>query len=179
MNKLTLTKCSSILRDPYNNKSKNIFYLLYNKARTLVNLKNMENYFVDFQWISFPKYAKQIFDEVGYGLRTGNTELFTKNLNENVYFALRDEKSDLKNLSDDYIVKLFSNKSFDWEIVSARCLYLNDMAEDFSQNFSQITMKYSTEQKKDNYIVFERCMAHNYSLYNWKIFIINYEYYKK
>lgn len=178
MNKLTLTKCSCILKDPYNNLSKNIFYMIYNKARTLANLKNMENYFVDFQMSSFPKYAKQIFDEVGYGLRTSNTDLFTKNLNENIYYALRDEK-DTKITGDDFISRFFSIKTSNWQIVSARCLYLNEFADDFTQNFAQITMKYSTDEKKDNYIVFERCIAHNFSLYNWKIFIINYEYYKK
>ena len=177
--KTLLIKINIIFKDPFNNNSKNPFYLLKNKFQTFLNLKNFENYFVDFQMDTFPKYAKQIFDEVGYGLRTNNTDLFTKNLNENVYFALREEKADPKNLTEDYLVKCFPLNTKNWEIVHSRSLFLQEVADDFSQSYAQITLKYETDLKKDNYIVFERCIANNYSFYNWKIFIINYEYFKK
>jgi hypothetical protein len=179
MNKLTLTKCSSILKDPFNNKSRNPLYIAYNAMRTFINLRNFENYFVDFQHVSFQKFAKQIFEEVGYGLKTGNPELFSKNLNENVYYALREEKSDFKNSGEDFLAKIFCTKTSDWEIVHARTLFLAEITEDFSQNYAQITLKYKTEQKPNNYIVFERCLAHGNCFYYWKIFIINYEYFKK
>ena len=144
-----------------------------------MNLKNFENYFVDFQYDTFPKYAKQIFDEVGYGLRTNNLDLFSKNLNENVYFALRDDKTDSKSFGEDYLVKCFPLNTTNWEIVHARSLFLQEITDDFSQIFAQITFKYDTEAQKDNYIVFERCLANSYSFYHWKIFVINYEYFKK
>ncbi len=177
MNKLTLAKCSNILKDPYNNKSRNLFYLFKNKILTFMSTKNFENYFLDFNTYNFSTFAKQIFDEVGYGLRTGNLDLFARNLNENVYFALRDEKLDYKNTTEDFLVKCFPLKTEKWEIVHARTLFLSDL--DFSQAYAQITMKYSTEEKEDNYIIFERTVVNNMCFYHWKIFVLNYQYYKK
>jgi hypothetical protein len=146
MNKLTFAKCSSILKDPYDNFSKSPFYILRNKISTFVNVKNFQSYFNDFREKRFPEEAKQIFDEVGYGLKHHNQELFTKNLNENIYFALRDEKSDFKTSSNDYLTQYFTRKNFDWKIVHARTNYLDDY--ELAQIYAQITMKYSTEENR-------------------------------
>ncbi len=177
MKNLSLAKCSSILKDPYDPIMSNPFKILQNKILTFTNLKNFQSYFFDFRASKFSEQAKQIFDEVGFGLRNQNIELFSRNLNENIYYALRDERLDYKNVNDDYLIKSFPIKNFDWKIVHARTLYLDDF--DLSQIYSQITMKYSTDEKPENYIVFERSLIHDNSFYNWKIFILDYQNYRK
>jgi len=179
MNRLNLTRCSSILKDPYNPNSKNPLKMFINLIKTYTSLKDFENFFLDFHSSYFPSQAKQIFDEVGYGLKKGVPELFAKNLNDNIYHALSDEKSDYHKIDNDYVVNLFHTKTYDWKIVQARVLYLNEFTEDLTNNYAQITMQYSTDKKKNNYIVFERPLVNNYSFYYWKIFVVNYEYYKK
>lgn len=173
MNKsIQFAKCSNILKDPFKTKySKPMFYFWYNKMRTYLNIKNFENYFVDFQPYLFPEQAKQIFDEVGHGIKEGNLNIISKNLNENLII---DPKGDNKYLND-----IFNKKTYGWEIVHARTLYLTEFMEELSNNYAQITLSYFTEQLEKNYIVFEREITLNYSMYHWKIFIPKYEYFGK
>lgn len=99
-----------------------------------------------------------------------------RSLNENVYYAVREEKSDRHN-KHDYLYQYFNQETSNWEIVHARTLYLADIVEDFNKNYAQITLKFSTKMNKDNYIVFERNLGKNMSFYSWKIYIINYGYF--
>jgi hypothetical protein len=109
-------------------------------------------------------------------LKDENYAILTRSLNENIYYAVRDEKTDKHN-KNDYLTQYFNQETFDWKIVQARVLYLGDIVEDFNKNYAQITLKFSTKMNKDNYIVFERNLGKNLSFYSWKIFIINYDYF--
>ncbi len=164
---MVFAKCSNILKDPYNLKYSN-------KLKNYINMRNFENYFLDFAAYRFPVQAKQIFDELGYALKQGNSGIVHRSLNENVYFAFRDEKND-KIVKQDFLYNYFNTETFGWKIVQARTLYLGDITEDLGRNYAQITMTYSTKDLKDNYIVFERNLAKNLSFYSWKIFVINYK----
>jgi len=144
--------------------------------KTFINIKNFENFFLDFQSFTFPKYAQQIFKEVGWALKDDNNSILMRSLNENIFYAVRDEKSDKHN-KNDYLVQYFNQETSDWKISHARTLYLADIVEDFNRNYAQITMKFSTSNNTENYIVFERNLGKNLSFYSWKIFIINYGYF--
>lgn len=173
--KIQLCKCSNILKDPYNPNSKNLFYKLYNKIITFKNICDFEFYFVDFNRYTFPGQAKELFDAVGLGVRNENPN-FLGNLNKNIYLALREEEKD-EFPDNDFLSQYFCKNTSDWKIVSARTLYTDPTS--IEDHFAQITMKYTNEQSKENYIIFERPVSSGHSFINWDIFVINYFYYKK
>jgi hypothetical protein len=177
MKKFTLARCSDILKDPYKTSGGPI-YKFRNSIVTYINLRNMENFFLDFDETKFSSQAKQIFEETGYCLRDGNLSPISRMLNYNIYQALRstDPEKHTKD-KNDYIVQYFNQKTFDWKIKQARILYLSEFMQELNEDQAQITMKFSTEQEKDNYIVFERKLTDNLSFYSWKIFLINYAYF--
>jgi len=135
-----------------------------------MNLCNFQNYFVDFLPMTFSNQAKQIFEEVGYGLKEGNLNLISKILNENVF-----NDGELK--ENNHLTEIFCQKTSDWKIVHARTLYLTDFLDSLSNNYAQITLSYMSEDKQVKYIVFEREISNNYLFYHWKIFIPKYHYF--
>ena len=138
----------------------------------------MENFFLDFNEIKFVSQAKQLFEETGYCLKDGNLSPISKILNYNIYEALRGvEPEKFSKNKNDYIIQYFNQNTFDWKIVQARILYLSEFGEEIDQDQAQITMKFSTDTEKENYIVFERQLTQNLSFYSWKIFLINYTYF--
>jgi hypothetical protein len=70
-----------LTKDPYNNITKSPFYRVYNKLRTFMNLKNLENFFIDFDRHTFQKYAKIIHSDISDALEKGDQYIISRSLN--------------------------------------------------------------------------------------------------
>jgi hypothetical protein len=173
-------KCSYILKDPFNPSKKNIFYKIWYTGYNFCQLRNFENYFLDFQEIFFDKQAKDIFDKVSLSVKEGHLGQARKFLNDEIISTFSDEDTgnNLEENKKEELLKLLPTQTSNWEIVHARTLYLDDILEPLSNTYAQITMKYSTPEKKENYVVFERNCMNNLSYHSWKIFVLNYQYFK-
>jgi len=75
-----------------------------------------------------------------------------------------------------FINKYFVPDSYNWKIIHARTEYKGGMMSELEDSYAQITMKYSTAEKEDNYIVFERRLIDNNNYLYWKIFTVGYDY---
>lgn len=153
-----------------------MLYKLKTKIGNYKELRNFEVFFVDFQELYFNKQAQTIYEEVAKAVRIDNMSTLSKTLNENVYFAYRDDKFHLKN-REDGLTEIFPLNTKDWKIVQAKTSYNGDMISPLSNHYAQITMQFKTEKDEVKYIVFERNLSQNISFHSWKIFIPNYIYF--
>ena len=86
---LSFESIDAIIKNPYNNKSKNLFYNMSNKIITFINLKNLENFFIDFNFYTFPKYAKILYSETQQALEKNDQYIIKRTMNP-VYFEVID-----------------------------------------------------------------------------------------
>jgi predicted lipid-binding transport protein (Tim44 family) len=68
--------------------SKSPVYKFYNKLRTFINLKSLENYFIDFDKDTFAKYAKTIHTDIAEALDKNDQYIITRSLNPTLYEVL-------------------------------------------------------------------------------------------
>jgi hypothetical protein len=85
---INIESIEAIIQNPYNNKSNNIIYNMTNKVLTFINLKNLENFFIDFNFYTFPKYAKILFSETQEALEKNDQYIIKRTLNP-VYFEVK------------------------------------------------------------------------------------------
>lgn len=150
-------------------------FKIKNAIRTFINVNNFEYYFIDFNKHFFGKHAKQIYENVRFGLQN-DTQLAHYYFQSNILEL--EELSNKKNAS--FLKEIFKYDTFDWKIVSCRTNYAYSFTNQVYENYAQITMKYnyiSDNNKYTKYIVLQRNFLENVSYHSWKIMIPDYNKY--
>ena len=107
-----------------------------------------------------------LYDDVFDALEKNDKYVLERTLNQ-VYLDSFDKEA---------IKKYFYKNTSDWEIVHSRIFWNGDIFTELNNHYGQITLKFKADGK-DQYIIFERNLNDNNTYLNWKIFIINYNYF--